>query len=179
MGYINFIMKQTLFILIMAGLLSSCNNGNPGNAVSDAIKLQSVIKKMQPGGIATTEGGWTMKAKIDAKNWVAASIISPKAAGRIAGDNDGESIGLPYNRRAMVVGNKIIFSHDNAVDLFTHDDVGLWGGYAGEMEITKVDGKWAEGKSFFTATGNSTDQIGERKVKILERKISKLIHQLF
>ena len=179
MGYINFIMKQTLFILIMAGLLSSCNNGNPGNAVSDAIKLQSVIKKMQPGGIATTEGGWTMKAKIDAKNWVAASIISPKAAGRIAGDNDGESIGLPYNRRAMVVGNKIIFSHGNAVDLFTHDDVGLWGGYAGEMEIIKVDGKWVEGKSFFIATGNSTDQIGERKVKILERKISKLIHQLF
>ena len=179
MGYINFIMKQTLFILIMAGLLSSCNNGNPGNAVSDAIKVQSVIKKMQPGGIATTEVGWTMKAKIGAKNWVAGSIISPKPAGRIAGDNDGESVGLPYNRRAMVVGNKIIFSHDNAVDLFTHDDVGLWGGYAGEMEIIKVDGKWAEGKSFFIATGNSTDQIGERKVKILERKISKLIHQLF
>ena len=179
MGYINFIMKQTLFILIMAGLLSSCNNGNPGNAVSDAIKVQSVIKKMQPGGIATTEVGWTMKAKIGAKNWVAGSIISPKPAGRIAGDNDGESIGLPYNRRAMVVGNKIIFSHGNAVDLFTHDDVGLWGGYAGEMEIIKVDGKWAEGKSLFTATGNSTDQIGERKVKILERKISKLIHQLF
>ncbi len=148
-------MKQTLFILMMAALLFSCGNNSQGNAVSDAVKVQSELKKMQPGGIATTEGGWTMKAKIGAKNWVARSIFSPEAAGRIAGDNDGESIGLPYDRRDMVAGNKIIFSHNNAVDLFTNDEVGIWGGYAGEMEITKVDADWAEGKFFFTGSSDN------------------------
>ncbi len=148
-------MKQTLFILMMAALLSSCSNNNSSD-VTDAKELAAGIRQMQPGGIATTKGGWTMSPKIGANNWVASSILSPETAGRIAGDNDGVAIALPYYRKDIVVGNKTTFSHNNAVDLFTHDDVGLWGGYAGEMEITKVDADWAEGKFFFT--GSSDDK---------------------
>lgn len=166
-------MKQTLLIFIIAGMLYSCGNSEQNKTVSDAKNLQKELSSMQPGGIPTTEGGWTMKAKIDGKEWVASSIISPEAAGRIAGEGNDKSISLPYNRRSMVVGNKTEFSHDNAVDLFTNDDVGLWGGYSGEMEITKVDDKWAEGKFFLTGSSDSktievTD--GFFRISILKNK---------
>jgi hypothetical protein len=154
-------MKQTISILILAAMLYSCGNNSQNKALSDAKEVQSAIKQMQPGGIPTTEGGWTMKAKIDGKDWVANSIIPPDIAGRISGDNNGESIGLPYDRRDMVVGKKIKFSENNGVDLMTHDDVGIWGGRKGEMEITKVDDNWAEGKFSFTGSASSTTKTVE------------------
>ena len=165
-------MKKIITVLLSAVIILSCGNKND-KTVSDAKNLQKEITSMQPGGIPTTEGGWTMKAKIDGKEWVASSIISPEAAGRIAGEGNDKSISLPYNRRSMVVGNKTEFSHDNAVDLFTNDDVGLWGGYSGEMEITKVDDKWAEGKFFLTGSSDSktievTD--GFFRISILKNK---------
>lgn len=149
--------KTTSKLILAALLLTSCGNSN----LNDAKEVQSAIQSMRPGGIPTTEGGWTMKAKLNGKSWTANSIISPKAAGRIVGDNNGESISLPYDRRGMVVGNKTRFSHNNAVDLMTNDEVALWGGYAGEMEITKVDGEWAEGKFFLTGSTSSSDKTME------------------
>lgn len=152
-------MKQTISILIFAAMLYSCGNSDQSKVVEQAKQVQSAIKQMQPGGIPTTEDGWTMKAKIDGKDWRANSIIPPDVADRISGDNGGESIGLPYDRRDMVVGNKIKFSQNNAVDLMLPDDEGgILGGYAGEMEITKVDDNWAEGKFFFTGSSSSSDK---------------------
>ncbi|HYM94132.1 MAG TPA: hypothetical protein VET23_08340 [Chitinophagaceae bacterium] len=154
-------MKQIFSILILGTILWSCGNNNQNKALNDAKQVQSEIKKIQPGGIPTTEAGWTMKAKINGKEWVANSIISPDAAGRIVGDNNGESISLPYDRRDIVAGNKTKFGENNAVDLFTNDDVGIWGGRKGEMEITKVDNNWAEGKFFFTGSSSRSDKTVE------------------
>jgi hypothetical protein len=56
----------------------------------------------------------------------------------------------------MMPGEKTAFSHNNAVDLMTNDDVGLWGGYKGEMEITKADNEWAEGKFYVSANDDAT-----------------------
>ena len=117
--------------------------------------MASALKEMKPGGIATSDDGWIMKAKLNGKPWSANSMISPEVAGRIFGENNGESISLPYDRRGLVVGKKTTFSQNNAVDLMTNDEVALWGGYAGEMEITKVDGEWAEGKFFVTGSSDS------------------------
>ena len=63
--------------------------------------------------------------------------------------NGDKYIGLPYNKKYFIVGKKIEFSDHNA-DLTTNDDVQVWNGRDGEMEITKVNGKWVEGKFFFT-----------------------------
>ena len=52
------------------------------------------------------------------------------------------------------MGKKIVFGENEAVDLATSDDIGLWGGRKGEMEITKVDGDWAEGKFYFTGSSS-------------------------
>ena len=148
--------RKILLLLITASMLSSCSNSNQSNALSDAKELQSAIQKMQPGGIPTTEAGWTMTAKINGKEWVANSILSPKATGRIVGDNNGVSISLPYDRRSMVVGDITTISHNNAVDLMTNDDVRLWGGYKGAMKITKVDNEWAEGKFYVSASDDGS-----------------------
>ncbi|MCW3091466.1 MAG: hypothetical protein JWP81_2535 [Ferruginibacter sp.] len=155
-------MKHILPLLILTFMLYSCGNDNTDKAISDAKEVQSAIKQMQPGGIPTTAGGWTMTAKIKDKNWTANSIMPPEAAGRIVGDDNGVSISLPYDRRDMVPGKKTTFSHDNAVDLMTNDEVGLWGGYSGEMEVTKVDNEWAEGKFFFTGASD------DKKIEVTE-----------
>jgi hypothetical protein len=156
-------MKQTLLFLIVAAVLSSCGNSIQNKAASEAKQLQSEIKKMMPGGIPTTEGGWTMTAKIDGRNWKATSIMPPEAAGRIIGDNNGEGFGFPYSTSAMVVGKKTIFRQGNAVDISTieNGEIEFWAGYKGEMEITKVDADWAEGKFFVTGSTSESDKIVE------------------
>ncbi|HTE34293.1 MAG TPA: hypothetical protein VK666_28130 [Chryseolinea sp.] len=151
-------MKQATSILLMAALLSSCGNSNQSKALEEAKDVQSVIK---PGTVATTAGGYTMTAKLDGKDWTATSLMPPEAAGRIIGYNNGEYIGLPYDRRDLVAGKKITFGEDNAVDLGTNEDAGIWGGRKGEMEIVKVDDSWAEGKFRFTATTSSSNKTVE------------------
>ena len=109
----------------------------------------------------TTADGWTMTAKINGKDWKASSIMPPEAAGRIIGYSGEEYIGLPYDKDEMLVGKKDIFSEDNAVDLSTTDEVGMWGGRKGEMEITKVENGWAEGSFHFTATAHDSNKTME------------------
>ena len=115
-----------------------------------------------PGTVATIATGYTMRAKLDGKSWVAGAMMPPDYAGRIAGDHGKESISLPYSKdvRSLQVGNKRVFGEDNAVDLFTDEEEasGIWGGRKGEMEITKVTDQWVEGKFFFTATSTRSTQ---------------------
>ena len=58
----------------------------------------------------------------------------------------------------MKVGKKIQFGENHVALLFTNDNDGFWDGRKGEMEITKVENEWAEGKFFFTATTSSADK---------------------
>jgi hypothetical protein len=158
-------MKQVLSILIMTAMLSSCGNSAQDKAISDAKEVASALQEMRPGSIPTTAGGWTMTAKFDGKDWSANSIMPLETTGRIFGDNNGVSISFPYDRREMTLGYKNKFSDHNAVDIFTKDDVAIWGGYAGEMEITKVDGEWVEGK--FNVTGTTSSDPG-KKVEVTD-----------
>jgi hypothetical protein len=145
-------MKKIIPILIITAVLYSCSN----SAQKTADEVQATIKESTPGSIATSADGYTMKAKLDGKEWDAGSMTPVEASGRIIGYNHGEYIGLPYSKSDMVAGRKNIFGPDNAVDLSTNDNAGLWGGQKGEMEITKVDDKWIEGKFFFTATSSAS-----------------------
>jgi len=158
-------MKQAILLFITATVLFSCGS-NQSKSQSDAKQLATDINKMMPGGIPATAGGWTMTAKFDGKDWSANSLMPLEVAGRIFGENNGVSISLPYDRREMKLGYKNKFSDHNAVDIFTKDDVTtLWGGYAGEMEITKVDGEWVEGK--FTVIG-SAGSSSDKKLEVTD-----------
>lgn len=151
-------MKQTIAILIMAVILSSCGSSDQDKALVQAKEVQAAIKKNVPGTIPTSAEGMMMRAKLGGKEWTALSMMPPEAAGRIIGYNNGEYIGLPYDKRNLIPGKKIVFEEGDAADLATNDEIGMWGGRKGEMEITKVDDKWAEGKFFFTG---STSRSGE------------------
>lgn len=115
---------------------------------SDAQNRNS--NKLPPGSIPTSAGGYTMAAKINGKIVKAHSMMPPDKTMQIVGFYDGDKyIGLPYNKKYFIVGKKIEFSDHNA-DLTTNDDVQVWNGREGEMEITKINGQWVEGKFFFT-----------------------------
>ncbi len=155
-------MKQVFFVFSVAliNILLSCNNAQ-NDAVKQAQQVQAAIKENTPGSTATSADAYSMKAKIDGKKWVADAMMPPEAAGRIIGYYNDESIGLPYDRRYLVVGKKIMFDENHAVDLMTNDDVGIWGGRKGEMKITKVDDKFAEGSFFFTGSTSRSDKTVE------------------
>ena len=112
-------MKKFLAIFIMAAMLSSCGNSTQNKTQSNAQQLADGIEKMDPDGIPTTAGGWTMTAKINGRNWRASSIMPLEATGRIIGDFNGAGFGFPYDKREMVVGNKEIFGEHNNVQIST------------------------------------------------------------
>jgi len=152
-------MKFSILSTLLLFLLSSCNSQQT-EARKQAEVVKNAIIQARPGTMATKEGSWTMTARIAGKKWTASAIMPPAAAGRIVGYYQEESIGLPYDIRYMVVGKIIKFHEGNAVDLMTNDDIGIWGGRKGEMEITKVEGDWAEGKFYFTgSTSRSTKTV--------------------
>lgn len=150
-------MKYAVLFTIMLFLLGSCNSQQT-EAKKQAEAIRNAIVQTRPGTMATKEGSWSMTATINGKKWAASSVMPPEAAGRIIGYYQEEYIGLPYDKRYMVVGKKIKFGEDNAVDLSTSDDIGLWGGRKGEMEITKVNDNWAEGRFYFTGSTSRSDK---------------------
>jgi hypothetical protein len=148
---------KSYFLVIVSVVLHSCGNSQQTKAVELAKQIQLAIK---PGAVAVTTSGYTMKANINGKNWVASSMMPPDAAGRIVGYYNNEYIGLPYTRSDLVVGRKIIIGGDNAADLLINNGC-LWKEQKGEMEITKVDANAAEGKFFFTVICSSTGRAAE------------------
>lgn len=153
-------MKHLLFAFLTICIVTSCNS-QQSETVKQAKETQSAIVKIKPGTVPAKEGSWTMTAKLNGKDWKASSLMPPEAASRIIGYYQDEYIGLPYNSRDMVAGHKEEFGENNAVDLSTSDEVGMWGGRKGEMEITSVEKGWAEGSFYFTATASGTDKTVE------------------
>jgi len=150
-------MKQTIPILILAVLLSSCGNGQ-NNTQEQSKQVQSAIKENMPGSVPAIAGGYTMKAKLNGKTWTATSIMPPEAAGRIIGYYEKQYIGLPYSKNYLVTGKKIMLGEDEVADIFL-DDGCSYPLTKVEMEITKVDESWAEGKFFFTTTCSSINKV--------------------
>jgi hypothetical protein len=162
-------MKQVISILIIAAMFYSCNSNGQDKAIAHAKKIQAAIK---PGTIATSAAGFTLKAKIDGKDWTASSMVSPDAAGRIVGYYNNNYLGLPYSKTNLVTGKKIIIGDDNAVDLSLNDGC-LWTNPKGEIEITKADVGSAEGKFFFTITCSSKNKTLEVKEGFFRVQLTK------
>lgn len=154
-------MKRTLLIMNITWILFSCGSSTQNKAIEDQKEANKVTAASDPGRIPAKEGGWTMTAKIDGKEWAAASFMPLDFQDKIHGFYKEGSISLPYNKAYMKVGKKIQFGDSYVALLFSDDDDGIWDGKKGEMEITKVDNDWAEGKFFFTATTTSSTKTKE------------------
>ena len=139
----------------MVLVLCSCSEGQRHQDI-EAKKTTASIIENRPGSVPTTSNGYMMHAKLEGKIWMAISMMPPSETGRIIGYNHGEDIGLPYDSLMILPGTKIIFGESNSVDLSSVDDVGMWMGKTGEMEITAMNDHWLEGKFFFTATSSNS-----------------------
>ena len=157
-------MKKIFIPFITILLFANCNS--PKNkAVEQANQIQQAVNENSPGSVPISAGGFYMKAKMDGKEWVAASMdIMDEEASKIIGNYNGEYISLPYHRNDIEVGNKTNFDH-SAVDLKLNDEVGLWGGHKGQMVITKVDDTSAEGTFYFTA---SSDDAAKKTLEVTD-----------
>lgn len=169
-------MKHALLsvsLLVVAAMLPACGKSDQAKAVDEARQVQSAIQQMTPGAVATSADGFSMKTKLDGKDWVATSMMPQDLSSRIVGYRNGEYIGLPYDRRYLVVGKIVKFGENNAVDLSTKDDAGFWGGRKGQMQITRVDENTAEGTFFFTASSSGTTrtiEVTDGSFRIVLRK---------
>jgi hypothetical protein len=151
-------MKLLIACWAFLSVLSSCGSAQD-KAVKKAEEIQSAVKA-SAGGIASSDGGWTMTAKINGKAWKATSFYSPDRAGVILGQNDKESISLPYYDRHNFLANdkKKLGDGHSLAEMRLNDDVVVWTATKGEVELTKVDDHWAEGTFYFTAKGFQTDK---------------------
>jgi hypothetical protein len=156
-------MNYVTILVTTICLLSACKSKQQSDAEKVMQDIQATVKANSPGTIATSENGYYMKAKIDGKEWIASAMfpVDNSDSRRIQGENNGEMIGFYCWMRGLEPGKKIAFAEDNAVDLYTNDDVGIWGGRKGEMTITKIDDQVVEGQFHFTASTS-------RSVKTLE-----------
>lgn len=93
-----------------------------------------------------------MTAMIDGKKFTAVSVMKPSLAGRIIGYVGEEYISIPYSAGYMTAGRKIKITEDYAIDLALDDDIGIWAGRSGLVEITKINGDWVEGRFNFIAS---------------------------
>ena len=62
---------------------------------------------------------------------------------------------------ALESARPTLAANTDAVDMRLNDDVALWSAKSGEMEITKADDQWAEGRFSFIAKGFQTDKTME------------------
>jgi hypothetical protein len=134
------IMNYLTILVTTVCLFSACKSKQQ----SDAEKVMEDIQA----------NGYYMKAKIDGREWIASAMlpVDNSNSRRIHGENNGESIGFYVSMRGLEPGKKIEFNENHAVDLFTNDDVGIWGGRKGEVTITKIDDQVMEGQFHFTAS---------------------------
>ena len=72
-------MKYTIAILFTATIFCCCNSNGQANAKEKAAAIQAAIN---PGDVAVSANGYTMKAKINGKQWTATSMVPPQTAGR-------------------------------------------------------------------------------------------------
>ena len=111
-----------------------------------------------------------MKAKIDGKDWSARGII-PDFDGHssyqhVVGEKGEDGISFQLWKQGIVVGKKIPFGEDHAVDFTLEGVSGFMSGKSGEAVVTNFDDQWLEGTFFFTATSRSSD----KKIEVTDGK---------
>ena len=147
---------RTLIAFFMVIITITSCNGQSNKTVKDQQDAYKVLEDMKAKGLnPTTDGGWTMTATIDGKPWKASGIYTLSLSERITALYKDSKISLPVPN--FEVGSRINFKN-SAVDFSPVGNPDFWGGHSGEMEVTKVENGWAEGKFFFTATIRSSDK---------------------
>ena len=153
-------MNQFAIVTLLSFVLFACGSSAQDEAEDLASRIEETTKKNSPGTVATSESNYYMKAKIDGKKWVATHMMPDEDASssyiRIHGENGGDYMNFQLWKQGAEPGKSFPFDEDHAANLSLEEDSGFWGGTSGQLEITKLDGKWMEGKFSFKATSSSS-----------------------
>jgi hypothetical protein len=148
-------MKYTIAVLWITATLISCEGIGQTQAIEKANEIRAAI---ETENVAVSATGYTLRAKIDGKEWVASSMVPPEKAGRIVGHFREEYIGLPFSKSSLSPGKEIVLGEDEAADLFIKNGC-LWKDIKGKMSVTKQLNNTVEGRFYFTAVCSSTNKI--------------------
>ena len=147
-------------VMLLSIVLRSCGDSNQKDVKKLSGHIKQAPKENSLGTIATSEDSYFMEAKINGKRWVAILMMPDEEINssyiRIHGENGGDYMNFQLWKRAIQVGKKYPFDHDHVANLSLEEDAGFWAGTSGEIEITKLDGKWMEGKFAYKATSSSS-----------------------
>ncbi|RYF97824.1 MAG: hypothetical protein EOO02_20170 [Chitinophagaceae bacterium] len=146
-------MKLLILSISIFAIVSSCNG--QASALEQAKKTEKAIKDApRPGTVPTKNGGWTMTATINGKQWSATSMMPPAAAGVMIGYIGEGSYLMMYSfeKRSAKIGKVAKLGDGYSVDYWVKDGT-VYSGYKGTMEITAINGSWAEGKFAFSTKG--------------------------
>ena len=155
MRYLSFI---TLSITSL--LLFSCGNSSQDEAKDLTDQIKEPVRTSSPGSVATTESEYYMKAKIDGKQWIASHMMPDEDENssyiRIHGENGEDYMNFQLWKRGIELGKTFPFDEDDASNLSLEGDPSFWSGKSGGIKITKLDGKWLEGKFAYKATSSGS-----------------------
>jgi hypothetical protein len=150
-------MKRSLLILFLFALCA-CQSKQQ-QAQKMAGDIQNMVKANSPGSIPTSATGYTMKAKIDGKDWTAVSMMPVEGIDRVIGYvGDGGYIGLGVSQRVHA-GQELHIGDGNAADLYIVGGQDLLDKTKGLINITKQDGQWLEGTFSFTAASSQSSKV--------------------
>lgn len=156
-------MNHTVLILLLAfiSLLVACQNTPQQKARQNANAIQEAMKKYGPPEVATSAGGYMMKAVIDGKPWTAKSMmeINPSNNEYIHGDDGNTQISFYIDRDHISVNKPRKFYTGHSADLSSGDN--LMSAKSGEWIITKADDKVIEGTFHFSASSAATGKKSE------------------
>jgi len=163
-------MKQIKYFLIFSVpffFLAACNSVQ-NEAQNQADLIQQTMEENTPGAIATSENGYFMKAKIDGKEWVASRMVpdndAKSSSKMVRGEKGEDNINFTLWKQGIVVGKIKSFSETSPAGIFIGDNPDLLTGKTGEVEITRLDEEWLEGRFHFTATSPRSD----KKIEVTE-----------
>lgn len=145
-------MKLHMLTWLIVATMSACLGQS---ATEQAKKMEAAINDApKPGTIATTTSGWTMRANINGKPWRASSMMPPALAGVMIGYVGEGSYLMMYcfKKRSAEVGKRARLGDGYSVDYWIKGGP-VYSNYSGTMEITAINGNWAEGRFQFKAAG--------------------------
>ena len=139
--------------LLVLFLLSACN-GAQHEARQQAELIQKTVQEASPGAIASSANGSYLTAKLNGVDWSASQMVPEQHAGSryklIRGENGSETITFQIWKPRMETGKKVPFSETSSATLFL-GGADIMSGHTGEVEITRMDPEWLEGRFYFTA----------------------------
>lgn len=153
-------MKEFVAVAMLSFVLIACGSSAQDEAKDLAKKIEETTTKNSPGTVATKEDNYYMKARIDGKQWTASHMMPDEDLNssyiRIHGENGGDYINFQLWKQGVKAGKNFPFDEDHAANLSLEEEAGFWGGTDGQLEITKLDGNWMEGKFSFKASSSSS-----------------------